>query len=407
MAQNQHARGARRHRQNPVRSNRMTLVNKMIRAADESARGVEGADDKLYALVRHCLVNGNEPDLWQALAEAADNEEVFDELEFTVHEAAGSAFNVMLVKSGEHLQVELFAIPLLLAIRSDQYQEVPQALEKDDLDWLTRSFRLHGLKDPDNESVLMAPELWSAEELYNLPFHKVYRLAQAYGEAIGNRTPVDPEAILDTTVEPASVEEGAVTFCLRYVVGAFVHAPDALIPFQEEDNQDKLDAWSEAVEERLGKCYDAPVGVFDPDSLYQALEDGWFQYHGFLLAMERNRLFEDAQALPAEVTAVISLHGTPDHLAQVRVGYARLDEDGEAELIGGSIWPLAPFDDPADIADFLEFSMQEAGIGRVEKVPELQEEAYCEDCGEPTYPRPEKLAAPGPGAFIPASRHLH
>lgn len=399
-------RDAKPHPHKPARANRMTLVQKIIRTAGNVASGSEGARHKLYDLVLHCLENGNEPELREALAQI-DRKEAFDELEFTVQQAAGSAFNIILQTTGERLSVELFAIPLVFALEGDQYQEVPQALAGDLLDWLARSFRAHGLKDPGNETVMLGPELWSAQEIYNLPFHKVFKLAHAYGEAIGNRTPIDPEYTLGAAVLPSPIADGDVMLCLRYVIGAFVHAPGSLLPFQDEENENKLEAWTEAVEEHLSQHYDAPVEVFNPDSLYEALENAWFRYHALAASLERGQVLENAQVLPAEVTAVVSLHGGEDDLTQIRIGYSKVDDDGDFELIGGSIWKLAPFDDPAEIAEFLKLSLEDAGIAHVEVVAELQEEAYCEDCGEPTFLSPTEPAAPGLSPLFPASRHLH
>jgi hypothetical protein len=397
---------AKRHPHKPARANRMTLVQKITRTAGNVASGSEGARRKLYDLVLQCLENGNEPALREALAQI-DNPEAFDELEFTVQQAAVSAFNIILQTTGERLNVELFAIPLVFALEGDQYQEVPPALPGDLTDWLARSFRAHGLKDPGNETVMLGPELWSPQEIYHLPFHKVFELAHAYGEAIGNRTLIDPENTLGATVMPSPIDDGDVMLCLRYVIGAFVHAPGSLLPFQEEENESKLEAWTEAVEARFSQHYGAPVEVFDPDSLYDALENAWFRYHALAATLERTQMLENAQTLPAEVSAVISLHGGEDDLTQIRIGYSRVDEDGDFELIGGSVWKLAPFDDPADIAEFLKLSLEDAGLAQVEIVAELQEEAYCEDCGEPTFLAPTQPAAPGLSPFFPAPRHLH
>ena len=48
-----------------------------------------------------------------------------------------------------------------------------------------------------------------------------------------------------------------------------------------------------------------------------------------------------------------------------------------------------------------------SGLAQVEIVAELQEEAYCEDCGEPAFLSPTQPATPDMSTLFPAPRHLH
>jgi hypothetical protein len=302
-------------------------------------------------------------------------------------------------------QVKLLAIPLMLTLPHDDYPEVPRALSQEDADWLAQAFAAHGLMDPANEQLLFAPQLWRTAEIVSLPYPKVWALAQGFSMTMADKTPIAPEEILGIQPETQETAPGQVNICLRYVVGAFAYPPGSEPSASgKEDTEAKLEAWQNEAAQYLGSRYHCKAEVCAPDSLYRALEKGWFWCHMSVLGRELTEALHHYRILPAEIAAVISLHVVEEGVCQLHIGYTRYTTAGKPELLGGSIWPVAPFEDPNDVADSIRESLDNNGIAAVEIVGEIQAGFNGQD-GEP-FLRPTRPAAPDPSGHIPAPTHM-
>lgn len=387
----------------PTQSN---LADAILEAAQATVKGEFFADDKLLEQITNCLKHGDEEAITQARENAIDMEAA-DVIKSTARMAAVHAYNVTRPGTGEKLEVELFVIPVMLVLPAGKFQEVPRAVTPEETRWLVKSFEAHGLKHPEQELMLIAPQLWSALEIHHLPYCKVYGLAQAFGEAIANESPIDPEKILGQNVAPLSPVPGKTHFSLRYLIGAFAHGITDELSFDKKENDEKLDAWRKKVEEHLEQQFGCSCEVFYPASLYRGLESGWFYYHAFRTAMEQALIFRKARVLPGEIIAVISLHATESALTQIRIGYSRYTDAGKPELVGGSVWPLAPFDNPTDIAEFLKEAMERDGLRAVEIVAAPQKDDSADDGEFTTFLPPSSPVSPDKVASLPASKHMH
>lgn len=382
------------------------LVDAILEAAQGSIKGDIFADDQLLERITDCLEQGDEEAITQA-REKAFEMEAADAIKLTARMAAVQAYNATQPGTAETLKVELFAIPVMFVLPADKFPEVPRAISPEETRWLAKSFEAHGLKHPEQELILIAPQLWSALEIHHLPYCKVYELTQAFGEAIANQSPIDPEKILGINVAQLSPAPGKTLFSLRYLIGAFAHRITGELPLGEKENDEKLDAWRKEVETHLEQQFGCSCEVFYPATLYRGLEEGWFHYHAFRIAMEQAQIFRKARVLPGEIIAVISLHTSESAATQVRIGYSRYTDAGKPELVGGSIWPLAPFDNPGDIAEFFKEAMERDGMRAVEIVAAPQKDDSDDDDEFTTFLPPSSPASPDGVATLPASKHMH
>jgi hypothetical protein len=382
------------------------LSDAILEAAQASVKGDVFADDKLLEQITGCLERGDEEAIAQARENAIDME-VADAIKLTTRMAAVQAYNATRPGTTETLKVELFVIPIMMVLPAGKFQEVPRAITLEETRWLVQSFEAQGLKHPEQELMLIAPQLWNALEIYHLPYGKVHELTQAFGEAITNQSPIDVEKILGTNVSQQSPAPGKTLFSLRYLIGAFAHRVLDELSFDKKENDEMLDAWRKVAEEHLEQQFGCSCEVFYPTTLYRGLESGWFYYHAFRIAMEQALTFRKARVLPGEIIAVISLHTSESAATQVRIGYSRYTGAGTPELIGGSVWPLAPFDKPGDIAEFFKEALERDGLRAVEIVAAPQIDDSSDEEGSTTFLPPSSPAAPGGIAPLPASKHMH
>lgn len=220
-----------------------------------------------------------------------------------------------------------------------------------------------------------------------------------------NQTDIAPEDILGIQVAPQEIARGQVNTCLRYVVGAFAHPYGSnASSFGKEGTEEKLEAWQDAAAKYLGSQYHCTAEVCTPDTLYEALKDGWFWSHMTSLASQLAEVLRHYRLLPGEITTVISLHAFEDSVYQLHIGYSQLDETGKPKLLGGSIWPMAPFEDPNEVTDSIKQTLENNGIAAVEVVSKVQAGFNGKD-GAP-FLLPPRRNAPDLTGHMPTPTHL-
>lgn len=406
MAENTHAPCGEPDPATDTTSVPSNLADAILEAAQGTVKGEFFAGDKLLEQITACLKQGDEEAINRA-REKAFEMEVADAIKLTARMATVHAYNVTQPGTREKLEVELFAIPVMFVLPADKFQEVPRAITPEETRWLVKSFEAQGLKHPEQELMLIAPQLWSALEIHHLPYCQVYELAQAFGEAIATQSPIDTEKILGMNVTQLSPAPGKTHFSLRYLIGAFAHRITDELSFAKKENDEQLDTWRKGAEEHLEQQFGCSCEVFYPATLYRGLEEGWFHYHAFRIAMEQAHTFRKARVLPGEIIAVISLHTSESAPTQIRIGYSRYTDAGTPELVGGSVWPLAPFDNPADIAEFFKEAMERDGLRAVEIVAAPQKDDSGDEAEFTTFLPPSSPASPDGVAALPASKHMH
>lgn len=379
-------------------------AERLVKVAQAAINGEPDAERELQWVITQFLSRGCDELISQA-QEKSGSQALASKIGETTRVVAINAIQRHGPEKADILQCKLMAIPLVLTLPDSEYTEVPRALSQEDIDWLTQSFVAHGLMDPASEQMLLAPQLWRTQDIDDLPYSKVWSLAQAFGKAMTDQTAIDPEAVLGIQVAPQEIAPDKVNTCLRYVIGAFAHPygsePSTLA---KDDTGAKIEAWQQEAANYLGNQYRCKAGVCAPDSLYKALLDGWFWSHMSSLASQFSEVLGHYRVLPGEMTAVISLHFIEEDVYQLHIGYSRYTEAGKPELLGGSIWPLAPFEEPTETAENIRQALESNGVAAVEISGEIQNGFNSTD-GAP-FLLPTQQAAPDPSGHMPAPTHL-
>lgn len=396
------------------------LCRNLAHRPEDLAADVWG--DQARDLTQRYLAAAQDQVFFRALELAADDEAAIDELLFTIEYEAQTRF--VKLANGEVGTLNLFAIPVQVISTGGMPTRKVHLPPKPAFGDLVRSFKKHGLIRQD-ATVALADYLYHHSEL-DLPFSKVWRLTErVYVSALG--TPVAPEALAQAGRElPAKTgAEGAMLVELFYLVGAWVDAVDAPLPFgggtadaeEDEAYAQTVEAWQVATQPLLldllpKKLKDPSVHLGWPDDFFDACRDGMVGHEDLGLTLKTRQILEQAQVAPKGTRALVAYYVAEDG-SRDDIGVSLLSRL-TGEFLGGVSRAILPHETMEDVAEAIVYFLESLDIGEVAVADDPQPLLTCDCCGEQTFlsPQPdesvedESLPDTKPHAHT-ASRHLH
>ena len=387
------SRPLRRPRQTPNTEQLIQLANRL----GESSSRIEDTfwENRLDALIRRLLVNGDEESLLAALDTLYKNP---SPAYGALADCIEACIETPLLHGAEPLDALLIAVPVLAWSR---FTIAAGAIPPATLATLRTHLHAHILAA--NAKLALCDLLFSPDQL-PADYVETARLAERLAKtALHER---------DLKLDPRQLPE-TISFLsdTRYLLGAVV-APrgEALFRWQEADGEraEAFRQWAQQGGEAIRSLLPACALEFQPIGAFHAtVLDTDRAARPWSLRSAVSYLHTVLNVQPAGVRATVALFAD-DQIEEYRIGFTI---GASRDVVHGVVWPLLDGErDTDDIATRIEAVLREAGITQISLLNQRFPLEYCDDCGAPLYPSPdgEPMHAELPEAEAEAApRHLH
>lgn len=296
----------------------------------------------------------------------------------------------------------LFAIPVNITCAHDLGCSMIEG-GLDSFNAFTALMRKHKLIKP-SDTLILIPETYTANELVNISYKKVYSLSQSIIESVDEKGHGNFKLSKLGFSEKYRKEEleNELPTKLRFVVGLVLSYEEDWNYLDEDTLRDEydqgtdlvekygehLDAFMEDATESVYSCFNldpekshAQVGV--PNLLFEAVTTGMTDKEDFAMHIHLAIGLGEADIEPEETEAILGLFGNTenDTVSEIRVSV--LDNNGK--LVVGHTRELLMHEEMPEIISDLAEQLKGAGFGKVTVINGLFDAVYCDCCNNPVY----------------------
>lgn len=381
---------------------RAQLAQDLARLALLGGTGDDAAERRAWRIISQCIETQDDATLASGLGQTTE----IDAHEFLWQQINFFASTLLLQerRTGTPVLAELFAIPVLLA---DAAPFTPPA-RLPGMGDLRRLARRRGLLNNRNDRLFLLPQLFTREELAQLPWSGLYTATAALSRQLlhpagsGEKHSL-PALPLSRATAPAT----AGNVHLRFIVGSVVFDPDlADMPLLREENGDQYRNWCEDVAGFLRQSPRMQVTLFKPALIPEALVQGQMQVrlHALRAALAEALAVTETEADCLSV--YITVHGESDAAIKEFRMAAYAWDDAE-EQVFTHVWEMAPHENPNEVAGDLCSLFEAAGVVNLFVLGEVLPDDRCDCCGGPLFRGPMETDDAPETMIHPGSRLLH
>lgn len=381
---------------------RAQLAQDLARLALLGGAGDDAAERRAWRIISQCIETQDDATLANGLGQTTE----IDAHEFLWQQINFFASTLLLQerRTGTPVLAELFAIPVLLT--DETPFTPPERLAG--IGELRRLARRRGLLNHRNDRLFLLPQLFTQEELAQLPWSELYIATAAMSRPLlhpagGGEKRTPPALPLSRVTAPPTAGD----VHLRFIVGSVIFNPElADMPLLREENGDQYLHWCEDLAGFLRQTPRMQVTLFKPALIPEALVQGQTQARLHTLQTELAQALTVTETDADCLSVYITVHGESDAAVKEFRMAAYAWDDAE-EQVFAYVWQMAPHENPNEVAGHLCSLFEAAGVVNLFVIGEVLPDDRCDCCGGPLFRGPMETDEAQEAAIHPGPRLLH